>query len=291
MFFKPGETLYKGNLHTHTTCSDGKLTPQEVMALYQKNGYDFLALTDHWLRSCDEGFYKNMLLLPGIELDFFLPGQVAHIVGINITAQMAQAFDRKWGPQLGINAIRKCGGAAILAHPQWSLNTPSTIASLKGLVAAEIYNAISRPPWNAERADATNLLDMAGAQGCLLNTVACDDAHHYTGDECHSFIRLKAEKLDAASIVNALRRGDFYASQGPEFYELELEGDVLRISCSPVQRIIFSSDRVWARERCKVGRDMTDASYPLNRESGESFVRVIIEDEHGRKAWANPIPI
>ena len=38
---------YKGNLHTHTTQSDGAVSPEEMMACYRKAGYDFLALSDH----------------------------------------------------------------------------------------------------------------------------------------------------------------------------------------------------------------------------------------------------
>ena len=56
---------YKGNLHTHTTASDGQYTPEETMNLYRRLGYDFLALTDHWILS-KGGWYDNMLLLPGI---------------------------------------------------------------------------------------------------------------------------------------------------------------------------------------------------------------------------------
>ncbi|MCC6792855.1 MAG: hypothetical protein IT336_14285, partial [Thermomicrobiales bacterium] len=47
-FDKPGR-FWKGNLHTHSTRSDGKLTPAEVIAAYQARGYDFLALADHFL--------------------------------------------------------------------------------------------------------------------------------------------------------------------------------------------------------------------------------------------------
>lgn len=38
---------YKGNLHCHTTVSDGSLTPEEVVTLYKSNGYSFLAISDH----------------------------------------------------------------------------------------------------------------------------------------------------------------------------------------------------------------------------------------------------
>ena len=38
---------YKGNLHTHTTRSDGHFDPEEVVRRYREADYDFLALTDH----------------------------------------------------------------------------------------------------------------------------------------------------------------------------------------------------------------------------------------------------
>ena len=45
-FSKEGN-WYKGNLHCHTTDSDGSLTPAEVVQYYKKEGYDFLAISDH----------------------------------------------------------------------------------------------------------------------------------------------------------------------------------------------------------------------------------------------------
>lgn len=38
---------YKGNTHTHTLWSDGNDFPEMVVDWYHKNGYDFLALSDH----------------------------------------------------------------------------------------------------------------------------------------------------------------------------------------------------------------------------------------------------
>ena len=45
--FKESGRFYRGNLHCHTTRSDGRLSPQEAAAVYQEQGYDFLAVTDH----------------------------------------------------------------------------------------------------------------------------------------------------------------------------------------------------------------------------------------------------
>ncbi|MGB3329332.1 MAG: hypothetical protein WBA46_10290, partial [Thermomicrobiales bacterium] len=47
-FAQPGR-FFKGNLHTHSTRSDGALTPDAVIAAYRERGYDFLVLTDHFL--------------------------------------------------------------------------------------------------------------------------------------------------------------------------------------------------------------------------------------------------
>ncbi|MEM9267619.1 MAG: PHP domain-containing protein, partial [Pseudomonadota bacterium] len=47
-FSAPGR-FWRGNLHTHSTRSDGVLDPQEVLRRYRAEGYDFLALTDHFI--------------------------------------------------------------------------------------------------------------------------------------------------------------------------------------------------------------------------------------------------
>ena len=80
-----GKTWYKGNLHTHTTNSDGAYTPEETIALYKSKDYDFLALTDHWFHG--EGRQEeNFLLLNGTEFDVGSTVQegIYHIVGIGM---------------------------------------------------------------------------------------------------------------------------------------------------------------------------------------------------------------
>jgi hypothetical protein len=47
-FSQPGR-FWRGNLHTHSTRSDGVLEPAEVCRRYRDEGYDFLALTDHFV--------------------------------------------------------------------------------------------------------------------------------------------------------------------------------------------------------------------------------------------------
>lgn len=68
--------LLKGNLHAHTTFSDGRRPVAEVIAHYRELGYDFLAITDHDTWVADDYWFSipsgddRMLVLPGIEIDY-----------------------------------------------------------------------------------------------------------------------------------------------------------------------------------------------------------------------------
>ena len=51
-FNQPGR-FWKGNLHTHCTASDGTLSAEVVCQRYREAGYDFLAITDHFMQRYD----------------------------------------------------------------------------------------------------------------------------------------------------------------------------------------------------------------------------------------------
>src|SRR5256885_17118884 len=54
----------RGNLHAHTTYSDGVKTPQELLVEYEALGYDFLAITDHDDLICSSFLLQLPLLRP-----------------------------------------------------------------------------------------------------------------------------------------------------------------------------------------------------------------------------------
>ena len=118
---KNGRTWLKGNLHTHTTRSDGRRSPEDTVALYRENGYDFIALTDHWTVSetRDGG---GILELSGCEYDIGGDPRagIYHIVGAGLKKD--PQLKRGTPAQDIIDAIRDAGGFPILAHPAWSLN-------------------------------------------------------------------------------------------------------------------------------------------------------------------------
>lgn len=288
--FDENKPFFKGNLHTHTTNSDGHMSPEGAISLYKQHGYDFLSITDHRKVTTGHLNHEGMLVLPGTEMDFALPGQTIHLVGINVSKKAAQ-FDRAMGPQACIDLFRKEGGLAILAHPVWSFNSVDTICSLKNLSAVEIYNTASQPPWNPDRADATNLLDFAANSGCLLTTVASDDTHRYTGDQCRAATMVQAEELSPEAIITALHLGRSYATLGPVFSQVSYDGDTVTVSCSPVSKIFFHTNLPWAPNRAVESEGLTTAQYKVQHDMGDKYVRVIIEDEKGLRAWANPFQV
>ena len=280
--------FYKGNTHTHTTNSDGRKSPEEVMALYKSAGYDFLALTDHWKagKACD---YQGMLILPGVEYDFTFPTQVLHIVCLFPESGMGEGIARGMDHMDVIRAVNSRGGLVIAAHPAWSLNTPDFLATLDGVDISEVYNSVSEEPFNGPRGNSESILDIAAANGKLFSLVASDDSHFYQGEECRGFVMVQAPALTVPALLDSLRQGRFYASQGPEIRDLEVEGDEIRVQTSPVSRITFCSNRVWVGGRCHAGANLTEAVHKI--QPGETFVRVQITDDSGLRAWSSPIPV
>ena len=90
--------LLKGCLHTHTTCSDGKLSPQEVANEYESRGYDFIAFTDHdyLLKPSYREIYgqvkTNMIIFYGIELSVFVNGNI-HVTKIEGDNEVLHIFN------------------------------------------------------------------------------------------------------------------------------------------------------------------------------------------------------
>ncbi|MBQ9131865.1 MAG: hypothetical protein IJX62_05290, partial [Clostridia bacterium] len=61
-----GKKRYKVNLHMHTTLSDGRKSPAEAVQIYRQNGYDAVAMTDHWFWGDGEGS-EDFTVLAGAE--------------------------------------------------------------------------------------------------------------------------------------------------------------------------------------------------------------------------------
>ena len=95
---------------------------------------------------------------------------------------------------------------------------------------------------------------------------------------------IRAERCTEDALLAALRRGDFFASQGPSLF-VERRADTLVIDCSPVSVISVQSSFSIARGHTRRGKELTHMEYDLRE--GERWARVEIEDAEGWRAWSN----
>ena len=79
------------DLHTHTTFSDGSLTPEELLAAAKAAGLSYIAVTDHDTvdgvkHLYEEGLYpsKSVGIIPGIEFSSDMEGHDIHVLGYDI---------------------------------------------------------------------------------------------------------------------------------------------------------------------------------------------------------------
>ena len=118
---------FKGNIHTHTTESDGDAAPEKVVSWYRRHGYDFLVLSDHnhlTLLNYDAGKrrFKRPLMVPGEEVSVNIHEGITaiHVNGIGISRVVEPIDAGEVVPtlQASINAILEAGGIASINHPK-----------------------------------------------------------------------------------------------------------------------------------------------------------------------------
>jgi len=268
----------KGNLHTHTTNSDGQQTPEERVAGFKEKGYDFLALTDHGRVTRVEG--NGIVLIAGVE--FGVNGY--HLLVLNVPDD----FHLSEGAsiQTAVDEVRAGGGLPILAHPYWLGLTLHDLRSITGSLGIEIYNSTCG---RIGKAVSTVHWDDLLADGWRGFGFAVDDAH-ILQDAYLGWIMVKSQARDAASILEAIEAGRFYASTGPEIKSVTNTGGKLHVTCSDAAIINFICRR-WTGCQVKAdeGSKLNEAEFQLNARQG--YVRIEVIDARGRTAWTNPLYI
>lgn len=257
---------FKANLHTHSTISDGKLTPKEVKEDYKALGYQILCLTDHnTIVNHSDMNEPDFLMLTGNEIDIpssdmaELGGKTYHI---NLIAKepdnlWCPAKLYRWFPtyeeyeskiqygnlklQYSTDSINNMiaeanekGFLVMYNHPNWSCQTYEDYAPLKGLWGMELRNSECCMVGHNENnfhiyKDLLNL-------GNRIYPLGTDDMHTLRSLG-KSWIMVGAPELSYSSVIEALENGDFYMSCGPEIKNLWIEDGILKITCSDAKQI------------------------------------------------------
>jgi hypothetical protein len=281
-FRKRGKWL-RGNLHTHTTESDGRLSLGEVTEFYRSRGYDFLCLTDHNTVSDPSGLSTDdFLVFSGVEITSWETRH--HIVGVGLVQYGPM---EKWQtPQETIDGLKSMGALVFIAHPYWSALTDAEIRDLRDIIGVELYNTGCEV--EIGRGFSTVHWDNLLASGMALDGLAVDDAHRYTDDAPGGWVWVKASRLTEARIIDSLSKGLFYATTGPSILDIEVEGDTISVESSPVDTITFHSRGPSGHSVHRVGEGMlTHATHKFKPD--HRYIRVECVDGGGRRAWSNPI--
>ena len=224
-------------------------------------------------------------------------GELWHIVAAGLPLDFAPAGENETGVEIAQRAAAQ-GAFISIAHPEWSQLTVEDGLSIDVAHSVEIYN--TGCDRENDRGSGTCLVDQLLNQGKRLSLNATDDAHFRYGDmdAFGGWVHVKAPSLDPDELVTALKAGDFYSSQGPQIYDMSITktGDdiVLNISCSPVDSITLVGGT--SRTVTNIGRAITSASLDLAslenswlKSPPSKWLRLVIIDNAGKKAWSNPI--
>lgn len=304
-------TFYKANLHCHTVLSDGRLTPEEVKRAYMDRGYSVVAYTDHrayhWHRELtDDAFVALAAYEVDINEHYKVPGDFSGVktYHINLYDSKPEEYkeeksrnilpERRYGDYHYINdfidRMKEYGFFACYNHPYWSLQNYDDYKQLRGFWGMEIYNYGCEHDglygYNPQSYDEMLRL------GNRLFCVSTDDNHntypfgHPLCDSFGGFTMIKAERLQYEAITDALLKGNFYSSMGPEIEALYVEDGVLHVKTSPVEKIyVLTEGRDCHKKVAEPGETITEAAFLLT--GRERYIRVTCRDEKGLHADSN----
>lgn len=277
---------YKGNTHVHSQASDGGQTFGELARMYAGAGYHFLFRTDHWAASdtAADRQADPLLWLDGIELDGNdTKGSLYHVVCLGAF----RGLRREMGLVRAMRSARRQGGVLILCHPHWTGNSLEDALRWK-FDGAEIYNHVCR--WlNGKGEGSVHWNAMLERSPGTLG-FAADDAHI---SQAHpgwngGWIMVNASRLTRPAILEAIRRGNFYSTCGPEFHAIEHRRRRVRVRTSPVQFMRLVGPRWRGQQIGSFGRRrLSEASFAVPSDWDYAYLE--IEDAQGHRAWTNPL--
>lgn len=298
-FAAPGR-FWRGNLHTHSTRSDGVVAPEEVCRRYRDQGYDFLALTDHFVGSYGYPIVDTVpfrtdrfTTLLGAELHSgpMLNGELWHILAVGLPAGFAPSDSpdfrvkpgQETGPEIAARAVA-AGAFVAIAHPQWSGLTLADARTITAAHAVEIYNHGCAA--GCDRPDGAAIADLLLTEGRHLGLIATDDAHFYEPDHFGGWVMVKAPVNEPEALLDALKAGHYYSSQGPEIRDVRIHPDRVEVECSACATVIVQGAGTATANLH--GPSLTRAEVEIGRLRHSPFLRVTVVDAAGRRAWSNP---
>lgn len=295
----------RGNLHAHSSLSDGDAPPEALYAWYRAHGYRFVAVTDHnaltALSAVGVESRRDFVVLRGEEISMWAGGHPVHVNAIcaheavdgGTFASASEAI------AYAVGHVRDGGGIALLNHPNfdWAL----TADDVRGARGEQLLEIASGHPYVYERGGPGHpgherLWDEALTAGVDVMGVAVDDVHHLLPEAPEpaarpgrAWVEVFTGEASEAAICDALGRGRLYASTGVGLLRVavdersyavwpEAEGDDVTF--------VGAGGRELERCRAAVGR-------PCRYEprGGEGYVRVRVGRVDCAAAWTPAVRV
>ena len=314
---------YKANLHSHSTLSDGSVTPEQMKEGYKAKGYSVLAITDHNVFLPHNDLTEdNFLMLNGLEYNID-PHDGSHrachfcAIAKDPQTEIQPLFHRekyctraavesrkfvKYDERLpnyervysgeGVSemmqACRDAGFFVTYNHPVWSMERYSEYMSYDGMHAMEMVNygsvTCGYPEYNEQIYD-----DMLTG-GKRIFCVATDDNHTVGRDAFGAFTMIGAKMLTYECIMDALFAGRFYASTGAQISAIYIEDEKIHVEAPACKEIrVFTGFRHF-HESARVTGTREDPAVklvmPLPARRCKYF-RAVVTDFEGNKAYSN----
>lgn len=276
------DSTYKGQLHCHSRYSavtnqgsDGEWSKDSVALIYRQQGYRFLSITDH----NDPGHAlttspsnPGLLYIQGSECD--ANAAMTHINAINITKLTTTSQI-----QTLFNEINLDGGIPVYNHPKLGdYYTPTTFSQLP-LTGPYLQDMFT------QGVNTENFWDAALNKYKTVFGIAVDDYHNNTEGYFNTgWIVIHANTLSIATVMDALRTGNFYSSTGANVTVSVNKRDVIATtdSLSTIEFIGKGGTILQTISSAKVD------TYSIVGD--EKYVRVrITRDFDSKKAWSNPV--
>ena len=317
--------FYKANLHCHSTYSDGANTVEEIKDEFKKRGYSIVAFTDHehlidnsrlddenflTITSCEVAFkqFPEQSTLKNFDmrvchLNLYALDQhnvvtpcyssvYDHYIkdGLEKNIRHEGEFERVYSAE-GINEViriaKEKGFIVTYNHPTWSLENATHYLGYQGMFAVEIYNTSCYRP--GARVDDEHVFDDFLRDNRKIFCVCADDNHSFKS-AFGGWVWINAEKLEYKTIMNALQKGDFYASTGPQIFSLTQDGMEVEIQTSPCKTIgVVTHGRRTPAKHAEEGQTLTSARFTLRPE--DRYFRIRVTDEYGHTAYTQAYPV
>lgn len=312
---------YKVNLHAHTNISDGTLSAFEMKELYKAHGYSAVAFTDHdILLTHNELTDSDFVALNGYEFKMN-ENSVMHAGGryksfhMNFIARSPMTntqvcfnpdtitteakrfvpfakydggFYRYEYTSDGvcdvISRARAAGFIVNYNHPVWCMNTDAELSAIHGFCGVETMNTNSHRVKGLPE-DTDVIYEGFLRRGDRPVPLGCDDNHNqydYNTDSFGSFNMVLADSLSYESIIEAIERGDTYASSGPLIYSIWYDGEYVLLDVGNCTSVTLRTEGRRAENICD-SDGLDTVKFRVKKDDG--YVRFVLTDKDGGHAY------